>query len=196
MQLTLDATQLLDQYPYYCPYGSQVYGTAEPGSDIDVLVVDPSVEPNVHETLDFGAFKLDLHIMTDRLFQAKLAGHDPVAMECWSLHPNGWEFPLHLPTLRSAISQKVSHSWVKARKLLTVEGEVYRAQKSLYHSFRIAGYGIQLATQGRITDWGQYNSYLDEVRALPADWDVWDSTFRPRNRAIMTEFRKVAPRAE
>jgi len=129
--------------------------------------------------------------------------HEISAVECWSLPPEmkfrdkiKLNFKLNLSTLRSSVSEKSNHSWVKAKKKLIVPEDraPYIAKKSLFHSFRIYQFGIQLATTGRITDYAASNELYGRIMNTPDDWDVIDATFRPEMQALASEFRKVAPK--
>jgi hypothetical protein len=61
------------------------------------------------------------------------------------------EFELDLFSLRKKISAICNNSWVKAsKKLNLVEEDDYTGLKSLFHSFRILSFGIDLAKDNKI----------------------------------------------
>lgn len=61
-------------------------------------------------------------------------------------------YGLDLFKLRSLISEKASHSWVRAKKKFVVckDRNIYSGKKSLWHSLRILSFGIQIAKYGYI----------------------------------------------
>jgi len=179
-------------------YGSRVYGSARPDSDEDWIVVDPDQQEEVLQRHHEGAADVTSYSLAE--FQRMIHAHEVGALECLLLPPehilqqdHQFDWVLDPEALRRSFAAKASHAWVKARKKLAVEHELRLAQKSLFHALRILHYGIQIASTGRVTDWGVANPYLAEVEALAPEWSVWDAAFRERNNALRTEFRRSAP---
>lgn len=186
------------------PYGSRVYGTANENSDSDYIVVsrDRSVQNDFAVTQE----KLSCHFYDETSFQEQLSKHKISAMECFFLpveqvllSRKKFNFKLNLETLRSSISEKASHSWVKSKKKKKFEVEkdrdVYIAKKSLFHSFRIIDFGTQIANLGKITNYSSCNNLWEDIYTDPSEqWDTYKDKYQELFNARMTEFRKFAPK--
>ena len=99
--------------------------------------------------------------------------------------------------LRREISARSSNSWVRCKKKLTVETDQSAiAIKSLFHSFRIPMFGIQIAKYGRIVDYTEANDlWYNDIKLLLLEDRSWNhvyDVYKGRHNALMTEFRKVA----
>lgn len=181
------------------PYGSRVYGTASPQSDYDFIVVHDGAASNDAQQYDSRTKDLSVHTYHADSWQRHLFDHKIFAVECHSLMPlEQFKFILDKPSLRKEISSKASNSWVKCKKKLTVEeNEYYIGIKSLFHSFRIPMFGIQIAEHGKVVDFAAANSIWDELRdRYDATWDELKEEYQPRHNALMSEFRKHAEKAE
>lgn len=125
-------------------------------------------------------------------------------LECLSLpkdkvikEERQFDLIINIPQLRKAISAKCSNSFAKARKKLVVEKDYnpLTAKKSLFHVMRMQMFGIQLATQGRITDFSEANYLFHEIMSIDSnDWQVFKKKYQPIANHFATEFRKVAPK--
>lgn len=181
----------------FIPFGSQVYGTALPDSDIDYLVVFPDDYPFGGQEL--RSANLNLQTYTTRELQAALMEQEIGALEayfvpgsCLSHHctctPN-------VPRLRHSLSQKSSHSFVKAKKKILVEQDYRTGWKSLFHSLRILVFGIELAQTGALTDFSAANAYWNELwAAQEMDWSKLQARWQPVHNALASEFRRLAPK--
>lgn len=176
-------------------YGSRVYGTISQKSDWDYIVISErhAEKIDLHRDSD-----LNLTIYPVQLFQEELNNHEISALECYFLPKNNvtyvrheFDFKLDLVKLRHSISKKVSHSWVKAKKKLTVDKDydLYTGKKSLFHSLRILDFGIQLAKFGSIQNYESVNDLYLEILNGPDDWASLDSIWRPLKNGRLTEFR-------
>lgn len=184
------------------PYGSYVYGTANEKSDRDFIVVckNGSVED------DFAVVREDLscHFYTEDNFQEQLDKHKISALECFFLPPESlllslkkFQFKLNIEKLRASISEKSSHSWVKAKKKFEVEKDrnVYIAKKSLFHSFRIIDFGTQIAVHGTIVNYSSCNDLWEDIYTDPSEsWDNYKNKYQESFNSKMTQFRLVAPK--
>lgn len=180
-------------------YGSRVYGTHSPQSDHDYIVIlDDEVGAHKDaQQYDSHSGDLSIHTYLYSSWKEHLANHKIFAIECYSQFPmdHKAEFKLDLPTLRKEISSKSSNSWVKCKKKLTVEtGEFYVGIKSLFHSFRIPFFGIQIAQHGKVVDFSAANYIWDELKNLPeyTTWEELNAKYKPLHNALMTEFRTHA----
>lgn len=192
------------------PFGSHVYGSANEASDYDFIVIVDQL-PTVGSLERFPEQNIDLHYYTTREFQLKLDHHDIQALECYFL-PNSlfeskidFQFELDKHLLRPAISTIVNNSWVKGKKKLIVSGDYDQrlALKSIFHSIRILGLGIQIASHGKIINYKEYNWLLNDLytMAQQADkdllWQQIESKYKQKlYKAGKTKFRLLCPKAE
>jgi hypothetical protein len=185
-------------------YGSRVYGTYGPDSDYDFILVSESAG---NEEIIVG--EKNFKCVSREHFQEMLNEHNISALECLFLpeelvikHPKeNWVFDLNLSLLRKSISSKYNHAWVKAKKKLIspydwAEDEMRRGQKSLFHSFRILQFGIQIAKYGRIINYSETNNIFEEIMLGDDErtWDYYNKAFKKRHNELASEFRVLAPK--
>lgn len=180
------------------PYGSRVYGTNSPQSDYDYIMVFDGQNGKDAQQYDSHDGKLSVHTYSSESWQQHLNDHKIFAMECHFILPvDRFNFKLNHALLRKEISSKASNSWVKCKKKLTVETNEYHIGiKSLFHSFRIPMFGIQIATEGSIVDYSVandlwFNEFEPMLLTMPT-WDQIKEIYQPRHNELMSEFRKVA----
>lgn len=204
----------------YLPYGSRVYGTHSKNSDWDSIKIvrGLDIEIESYGTSQFSEpgrpSEFNQRIMSIDKFQKKLDEHDVVALEAYfgvvdvhALQNIDVTFTLDLQLLRHSFSQKVSNSWVKAKKIFEVEvpkygpndltrfNQIHRAKKSLFHSLRIIRFGIQIANHGKITDFSECNKIHDDIiNDESSVWGHYDDKYRSIKNAYLTEFRELAPK--
>ena len=175
-------------------FGSQVYGTAKSGSDWDIIMV-----ANNHiESTEIRNGLFNIHVYTPDKFRADLEWHRINNLEC--IYAPDWaklketikynDFKLNFPKLRHSISHISSNSWVKAKKKLW-QNDYYIGIKSFYHSLRIPMFAIQIAINGRITDFSCANFIWKKLISKRWTWDELDNEFRELRNKILTDFRKV-----
>lgn len=207
----------IDQYDAYI-FGSQVYGTAEEDSDIDICIISEQFDwPQDRENaLEIGP--CDIKFLPRTWFHRLLMQHEISVIEMLYTPEDyilkkdlnifhGLPFFLDVVELRHSISQKSSNSWVKCKKkLLLPEEDDLIGIKSLYHAFRIVEFGTQLARDGIISDFTAANSIYHEVigeyyaRVTEKDigktvlWSKLSDIFKERFNKARTEFRKYAPK--
>lgn len=183
-------------------FGSHVYGTNHENSDEDFIIITDESKP-ISEDINKKYF-------TYIEFQRLVDNHDIQALECYFLPNhfkiketlNGFKFNLDKAKLRVSISTVTNGAWVKGKKKLTVMADYdkYLAIKSLFHSIRILGIGIQIATHGRIIDYSEYNWFLKDLLKLGEQyehhelWDVIDSKYRSFYNKLNTEFKILCPK--
>ena len=184
-------------------YGSRVYGVNTDKSDFDYIAViddDYDIEDD-HMTFDVASSIIDYSLYSKSKFIQLVEEHEISALECLFLdpkfvlkethHPN---FKLSLPMLREAISHKSSNSFVKARKKLRFN-EPYIGKKSMWHSFRIIYFGIQIAKFGKIVDYTEANHlYKDIVLNPNEDEQYYKDNYLKLHNQLMTQFRILAPK--
>ena len=71
------------------------------------------------------------------------------------------------------------------------QGDYYIGIKSLFHSLRIAMFGIQLAENGKIVDWTCANYIWDKLQSKQWTWEELDKEFRAERNKVLTEFRQI-----
>ncbi len=180
------------------PYGSRVYGTVRKNSDYDFIVILRNKKPSEQ----YSDRLININFYTANEHQARLNEHEISALECYFLpdelilkKSNIFGFKLDLAKLRHALSAKASNSWVKAKKKLTVEKDydLDLGRKSLFHSLRILDYGIQIATHGKITDYGSCNELFKEIMNH-YDWKSMFEHYKLHYNHISSKFREIAPK--
>lgn len=180
-------------------YGSHVYGTNVEGSDEDYIVV-LSHARETHELIERDNKSFVIHDETS--LQRGIWAHEPYALETYFLASKHrlkdtvkWDFKLETRVLRESFSQKASHSWVKAKKKIEVEADYKRGKKSLFHSLRILTFGLQLAEEGKITDFGAANEWWWDIYTNPSTkYEDYLKQFRPIYNGLCTKFREAAPK--
>lgn len=195
-------------------YGSQLYGTANYGSDHDFVAIvknkhdiriDSEVIKIAKNALHLDVKKsiqIDVNAYTEDEFMTALNDMEISFLECVD-NPNaliyGKLIPLpkiDLEKLRHSISKKASNSWVKAKKKLAPLSVDYApkiGKKSAWHALRILMYGTQLAEHSCIHDYQCANSIYESIMSCDS-WEEIDMQFRSVYNHLSTEFRKVAPK--
>lgn len=192
-------------------YGSAVYLNKDP-SDIDVILV---LDGNISK--DYHIDDLEIHIITLGEFSKKLQDHDVVIMECIinekiiftdEIKTVLDSFVLEPSILRTSFSKTSSNSYVKAKKKLIIPEtyDRYCSMKSLWHSFRILQFGIQIIYHYKSRsdfNWEVSNSFWDSIQTdyisfenleTSTQWKNLNSKYRPIINSLNTEFRKIAPK--
>lgn len=192
-----------DAFQALYPYGSRIYGTAQEGSDWDYIAIDKNAK-----TGEMIRGNCNIKLMTPEHFQGMLNEHHVVALECLFLPEHlieikpqkQWKFELSLPALRHSFMEKVSKDWVKAKKKFispydNATDELYRGKKSLFHSFRILSYGIQIAKHKKIVRYDEMNEIYEAIMTNPSnDWLDYEKEWKEKYNFYSSEFRKVAPK--
>jgi len=176
------------------PYGSRVYGNFHKNSDYDFIIIVKN-----KTTDQFSDNFININFYTVAEHQQRLDDHEISALECQFLINNPFKanhkfrFVLDTVKLRHSLSAKSSNSWVKCKKKLTIpqDFDLNIGRKSMFHSFRIIEFGIQIATHGKIVDYASCNDLYKEIMGYYEWTDLFD-VFKLRYNALLTEFRKLA----
>lgn len=174
-------------------YGSTVYGTATDNSDEDYVVVveDCDVSKyNVTGDIDYTVYRKDEFIRMIKL-------HHITVLECiFQDEDDEFQkyFKLNTDTLRREISGVCSNSYGKCKKKMK-QGDDYIGKKSLFHSLRICMFGIQIATEGKITDYSCANKYLKDILETET-WEELHKKYKPLKNELVSKFRIVSPLKE
>jgi len=177
-------------------YGSRVYGNITPKSDYDYIFI---VKTKTNE--QFSDNLININFFDEAGHKTRILNHEISALETlflddkYILKNHNFPFVLNLSMLRQGCSAKSSNSWIKAKKKLTVtvDYDLAIGRKSLWHSFRIIDFGIQIAKTGKIYDYSSCNDLYWEVMKHD-DWDSLFETYKEKYNNLLTEFRKVAPK--
>jgi len=179
------------------PYGSRVYGNFHKDSDYDYIIIVKKKEKD-----QFSDNLININFYTIDEHQQRLDDNEISALECFFLYYNEYEeynepykfrFVLDTSKLRHSLSAKSSNSWVKCKKKLTIEKDfdLNIGRKSMFHSFRIIDFGIQIATTGKINNYSSCIFLYKEIMNY-YEWTELFDVFKLRYNALLTEFRKVA----
>lgn len=184
------------------PYGSRVYGTNSSNSDYDYIAIFR--DGTVKDEFALEKSNYNIHEYNYSSFVKLVEKHKISALECIFLPKENiicdrktYNFKLDLSILRSSISEKASHSWVKAKKKLEVEKDknIYIAKKSLFHSFRIIDFGKQIAKNGKIMNYSSMNDLWFEIYNNPSEeWKDYFELYKAKHNEDLTEFRELAPK--
>ena len=184
---------MIDTSPYECvyPYGSRVYGTQREDSDWDFICVQETKTEYPDSSIN---------VFTPKEFQDLLSVHEISALETLWVEPlkanMDFAFELDLSKLRISVSAKQSNSWVKAKKKMQ-QGDNLIGVKSLWHSLRILGFGTQIASDGKITNYSQDNHIWEEIHQDYLGgfrWEDFDAKYRPLHLSKSTLFKKMCPK--
>jgi hypothetical protein len=174
-------------------YGSRVYGCHTDDSDYDYITVVKSDE-DLYYSVEYS--NTNFTVYSESMFIKKIKEHHISVLECIFQSKNDpylRHFELDKSVLRRSISAVASNSFVKCKKKLK-QGDVYIGKKSMFHSLRILGFGIQIALTGKIVDYSAYNHFMDRIREMDStNWRAYESIFRPVYNNYKTNFRIFAP---
>lgn len=195
----IDSNKIVGIYPY----GSILYGTANEKSDLDLVVI---VDMSEEDYLQYESQEYDIHYMSINHYKKKLEEHDIMALECFynnnPILKYSVDFELNKPQLRKKISAICNNSWAKAgKKLELVDEDDYIGLKSLFHSFRILSFGINLASKNEInyTKIGDIDAldFWNEILNYYAEgyrWEEFKLKYKQQHNNMATKFRELAPK--
>ncbi|WP_286077485.1 nucleotidyltransferase domain-containing protein [Thomasclavelia cocleata] len=177
-------------------HGSRVYGTASEKSDYDYICI---VEDDFFDKEILLEGNHDYHFVSKSYWIKKCKDNNLDFCECYFL-PDEYkvketfvpEFTLKKSKLRSNFSHISSNSFVKCKKKLTVEKDYnpYIGKKSLWHSFRILMFGIQMLETGKIYDYSCANFLYDEIVNNPEnDWNYYKEKYQKLYNSYKSKFR-------
>lgn len=183
MENYLNAGHIISIYPF----GSVVYGTSTPESDIDYILV---VGPDFKYKGEYKDGNNDFNIYTEEEWKEKANRFDVDYLE--SINGELSPEELDYDKIRASISHTASNSWVKGKKKLTIEKDYapYIGKKSIWHSLRILMFGIQIMKYGKIIDYKEANYlYADIVKNENNDWEYYKEKYQPLYNKLHTEFK-------
>jgi hypothetical protein len=170
--LSLDPKHVRNVYVH----GSRVWGLFTPKSDWDFIIVRDD-QYDTRPYLELGRHYINANIFSQAEFLEEMERQSMSAVPCMFLPPEfvwkediKFEYVLNKPLLLEEIMFQYQRISNKAR--LQSSNEFYTCKKCIVHAFRYLLFGIQLATEGRITNYGAANGYWQEVQEtllLPSD---------------------------
>jgi len=197
---------------YAVIWGSYVYGTATPTSDIDVIVVVNTSQVSPYIFIDEKMGKLDVTEVSEQRFIRDIHEHKPYAMGILFL-PKEFilygdvniyisQFKWHGPTIRISFGETSRHTWNRGVKKLTketTEHEHYIGKKCLYHALREFSLAKQLYVHKRLDftdpELLQLRAFYLSIRDLPVTEFVENGKLKDKYVDIYKkadqEFRKI-----
>ena len=160
------------------PYGSRIYGTADPDSDEDFIIVTKGA------MLKSGAFRQNAIsnrscsvqgvVYSRGGFIDAINNYEIGALECMFLPEDlivkkTWPFKIQkwdTKEMARNIISKASSSWHVA-DLQAKDGFKDRAKKGIFHALRILNFGLQLKETQRIHDFECSNYIWEEFKLIP-----------------------------
>lgn len=190
-------------------YGSRVYGTFRDNSDYDYICIGKETKDTDYDNVSIHSYTLDD-------FKLQLVKANISSLECFFLPEEHvikpldekLNYTLELNVLRHSISKASDQAFNKARKKFESpylndnldietqkEDERIRGMKSLFHSFRILDFGIQIAKYQKIIDYSSSNHIYNEIfESNYKDWNSYNQRWKKAHNVLSTEFRKLAPK--
>lgn len=198
-------------------YGSFVYKNKEP-EDLDFIVISDEYREQTSFFID--NIEIQLTFYTLDLFKVMLEDQEITALECKYLPENIDGIIKYKSTeidslflnhfidkqkLRTSISKKTSNSYVKAKKKLILDNDrdLSVSLKSLWHSFRMIDYGIQICEHNKIIDFKNSNALFKDISndykiEKECDYnELWNKIhlkYKPIHNNKLSDFKKLAPK--
>ncbi|AYV76438.1 MAG: hypothetical protein Terrestrivirus6_64 [Terrestrivirus sp.] len=201
-------------------YGSSLYGTWSETSDYDVFIIinedinDIDIHDEIYKINDKDT-KIDLTIRSIKRFNEMVKFCDVNAVEIMmssvsailfedvqktvkviyeSFNPKNPETAL---AIRKSFSAKSDWAEVRARKKL-IDKEYKVAIRSVYHSYRIIKFAVQIGKHGKIIDWTEANDLFDELKVIPYE-QFTTEMFKEIHKkwvksGLLTEFKGLFPK--
>lgn len=113
-----------------------------------------------------------------------------------TIHDHNIKLPLDKWKIRQRFSATASNSWAKAHKKMTVEKDldIYRGQKSLFHSLRILMFANQLCEYGWIVNFEEANDYWWKIYSKRLTWDEYKAEYKPIYNELRSKLARLAPK--
>jgi len=178
-------------------YGSRVYGNFRKNSDHDFIIITKA-----KTTEQFSDRLININFFSEKEHQRRLDDHEISALEAYFapnkailLERKKFNFSLDKTKLRHSLSGKSSNSFVKAKKKLTVQKDydLELGKKSLWHSFRIIDFGIQICKHEKIINFESCNGLFNEIMQYWT-WGELFNEYKKKHNNKMSDFRKYAPK--
>jgi len=170
-------------------YGSKVYGTDRPDSDIDVIITACTMD--AHKEYNDGEY--NIHLITPDIFEDKLRKHDIHQLEC-IFAPSfaiiqektdyRTDFELNRDKLKKKVLSQSTHSWHQA-KIRMRDGDIERGAKALFHSLRMLVFAEQILNEGCIFDFSEANYWYEQIIEDNAyEWPAYKNKWIGKKRLL------------
>lgn len=189
------------------PYGSTVYKNKKP-EDQDFIII--SDKEYFQEAFEINGIKYEISNYNKEQFFKLINDHEIAFLECIKINHNSKyvnkeiedfisNFKIIKEQLRESISSKSSNSYVKAKKKLIVEEDfnINVSLKSLWHSFRMLDFGIQIVKNDEIDPKSSnelYERIVKDYLLSNNDWDKIHSKYKPEYNNLLSKFKEVCPK--
>lgn len=172
-------------------YGSRVYGSAQPFSDYDFVVVGSNQLEHEEKKVSIGDALLNIQIITHDKFKRDLENHDILPLECVFLPEEhvifqkvAAEFTLNKKKLAKSLLNESFVTWRNA-KLKLEQRDIKRGLKKVFHSIRVLYFALQIAEHGKIIDYSEANYIFDEIQLCDEfDWDYFKEKYLPLKKEL------------
>jgi predicted nucleotidyltransferase len=184
-------------------YGSFVYGTNNKQSDLDYILV-ANIDKDI---IEYKTDRIDITCYSPNKFDSLLEEHEISILECfyqdYPLLEYRTSFHLDISKMRHSISSKSSNSWVKAKKKITLnEEDTYIGFKSLFHSFRILKYAIDIVEKDRIdfikyddkTSMKDFYNEIMELYKKETSWETLMELYKQKHNKLASRFKELCPK--
>lgn len=181
-------------------YGSRVYGTARDGSDWDIIMIASHLLAHEEKRATVNGALLNIHIITPDKFTSDLKLPNIMNLEC--LFAPEWAKLQEKMVLSTEINIKKliknnlaqSYSSWNGGKLKIQKYDIYRGQKSIFHSLRMLMFAIQIAEHGKIIDYSEANSLYSEICDCEEfEWDYFKEKYLPLKVKLEEKLKSLAP---
>jgi len=165
--------------------GSRLYGVDGVGSDWDLIAISTDISGNVFRETNIDGNDFDVHIFSQEDFQNKLDNHEMREIESLSYPENfiiidnkTFSVDIDSDKLINKVKFESDDLWNIAKSKFNSNGDLYRAVKEIWHSFRLLIFAEQILKDGSITDFGGAN-YLYEtiINSKQTDFEFFESNF-------------------
>jgi len=147
-------------------YGSQVYGTNEDHSDIDIILIGSSMHS--HKEFSPESDELNIHLTTADQFKMDLGRHEIKCFECLYAPKEfilqekedmlkGFKFDKN--KLKRMAYGESFQAWKRAKSFIET-GDFLRGTKAIFHGLRILDFAIQICEHKKIINFKSSNGIL------------------------------------
>ncbi len=167
-------------------YGSRVYGTSRENSDYDIIFIASHLLEHEEKRATVNGALLNIHIITPDKFLNDLKIHNIMNLEClfapaWARLQEKTVLPIEInikKLIKNNLAQSYS-SW-QGGKMKLDKYDIYRAQKSIFHSLKMLMFANQIAEHGKIVDFSEANYLHSEICDCDEiDWEYYREKYLP-----------------
>lgn len=175
-------------------FGSRVYGTHREDSDYDIMLVASSLDCGK----EIKDKKYNIHIVSPDQFEDELRNYRMSYLECvfapdFAKLQERRNFSLEIKSksFKKQVIRQSLVSWRKAEKRIE-DGETFRGIKSLFHSFRILSFGMQIVSSKKIDSFSSYNRLWNEIsNDNDKTWKYFKDKYNKERLILENRFRNT-----